>query len=226
MFGGSLGSSAFGGLGGAKSSLSSFATPGASTIKGLSKTERAFGAAGNHESEEEDDGSDDNDDTQENDGSEKTKPTETTKRVNLTPLECESPSIIIRAWLTCTAIETGEEGEDVIWSGRAKLYKMDGEDGKKAWKEAGTGPFKFNITKDAPKKARFILRADGTHRLLLNAAITKTLTIGGDLEGNKPTDGRLLFLAPAADGTLEKLLLRVRVHVNQSSGSVMLTCCR
>ena len=108
-------------------------------------------------------------------------------------------------------VETGEEGEETVWSGRAKLYTLAGESGNKQWQERGMGPFKVNVTAEAPAKARFVLRADGTHRLLLNAAITKAMLFG-DADGKEPTDGRLLFTAPTTDGQIESHLLRVRMH--------------
>lgn len=97
----------------------------------------------------------------------------------------------------------------MAWTGRAKLYTMEGEGKERAWKERGVGNIKLNVTKEEPKKARFVLRADGTHRLILNAAITKTMVFGQDSEGSKPKDGRLLFNSPNAEGTLEMHLLKV-----------------
>lgn len=108
------------------------------------------------------------------------------------------------------AKETGEENENSAWIGRAKLYTMDGEGKERGWKERGVGNIKLNITIDEPKKARFVLRADGTHRLILNAAVTKQLVFGADSEGAKPKDGRLLFNSPNAEGNLEMHLLKVR----------------
>lgn len=97
----------------------------------------------------------------------------------------------------------------MAWTGRAKLYTMEGEGKERAWKERGVGNIKLNVTKESPKKARFVLRADGTHRLILNAAVTKTMVFGQDSEGSKPKDGRLLFNSPNAEGTLEMHLLKV-----------------
>jgi hypothetical protein len=114
-----------------------------------------------------------------------------------------------------TAHETGEEGETTVWTGRAKLYTMTGEGTTKAWKERGVGTFKFNISDEEPKKARFVLRADGTHRLLLNAAVTKQLVFGGDSGGEKPKEGRLLFNSPTANGELEMHLLKVCCNTQQ-----------
>jgi Ran-binding protein 3 len=94
---------------------------------------------------------------------------------------------------------------------------MVGEGKERGWKERGTGPFKLNITADEPKKARFVLRADGTHRLLLNTAVTKKMAFGSDSQGSKPKDGRLLFNSPTPDGELEMHLLKVRRMARQST---------
>ncbi|KAF2019421.1 hypothetical protein BU24DRAFT_406090 [Aaosphaeria arxii CBS 175.79] len=196
-FGGALGSSAFGGLGGPSSGLKSFATPGAQTITGLKqKNVRPFGAQADDEEEddEEDDDSRDEEAATNND-TDKVKHPESKPLKNFQPMD----------------VETGEEGEEPRWIGRAKLYTMDGEGDARAWHERGVGPFKLNITKEEPTRARFVLRADGTHRLLLNAAVTKTTTFG-DAAGSKPSDGRLLFNTPTADGTLEMHLLRMKAE--------------
>ena len=86
---------------------------------------------------------------------------------------------------------------------------MEGEGKERMWKERGVGNIKLNVTKESPKKARFVLRADGTHRLILNSAVTKTMVLGQDSEGSKPKDGRLLFNSPNAEGILEMHLLKV-----------------
>jgi len=101
-------------------------------------------------------------------------------------------------------VETGEEGEDTLLSGRGKLYSFH----DKSWQERGAGTLKLNITKESPKKARLILRADGTHRLLLNAPITKNL-IFGDKDGKEVSDGKIMLTAPNTSGNLETFLLRV-----------------
>lgn len=221
-FGGSLGGSAFGGassspFGGSFASkpagLSSFATPGAPGITGLSsKPERAFGAPGDKEEDNESDQDDDGEDKPEKDDDDR-RPSQTlsgaarkSQYTSNTTLTNNSP-----------ATETGEEHEDSAWVGRAKLYTMDGEGKDRGWKERGVGNIKLNVTRDEPKKARFVLRADGTHRLILNAAVTKTMVFGADSQGAKPKDGRLLFNSPNAEGNLEMHLLKVRVtHIPHS----------
>jgi Ran-binding protein 3 len=207
VFGGNLGQSAFGGLGGNKSGLSSFATPGSSTISGLSsKPARPFGAAATNnkdESDDEDEGEVNDDETTEKTETGKSKQDQE-KRTNFVPTEGKSPRTTAPYSLTFSTVETGEEGEDTLLTGRGKLYLFH----DKNWQERGVGPLKLNITKESPKKARLILRADGTHRLLLNAPITKSL-IFGDKDGKESTDGKILFTAPTADGKIETYLLRV-----------------
>jgi Ran-binding protein 3 len=201
-FGSSLGGG-FGAISGAKSALSSFETPADLTIKGLKSKATAFGTPGNDkeaEGSDDEDGSDaENEDEEERRSS---QPLLSQQRTFCGLSDRSSAN-------TITAHETGEEGEVSVWTGRAKLYTMAGDGATKAWKERGVGTFKFNVTVDEPKKARFVLRADGTHRLLLNAAVTRKLVFGGDSSGEKPKEGRLLFNTPTADGELEMHLLRV-----------------
>lgn len=190
-FGGSLGGSGFGSLGGASTGLGSFATPGNLEIKGLkAKADTPFGAAAGDEDSDSD--GDDGDDPEAKDDKGEAPPS--------------------RSLIQSPPHETGEEGEATIWQGRAKLYTMAGEGSNRAWKERGTGNFKFNITIDEPKKARFVLRADGTHRLLLNAAVTKNMVFGGNAQGEKPKDTRLLFNSPTAEGELEMYLLKLKAE--------------
>jgi len=188
-FGGSLGGG-FGGFSAAKP-IGSFAAPGGSLeIKGLKEKEKPFGAAAIGEPSDDED--DDDDDPE--------KATDKEERHSSQPLLSQQPH------------ETGEEGEETIWTGRAKLYTMAGEGSNRGWKERGVGTFKLNITIDEPKKARFVLRAEGTHRLLLNAAVTSNMVFGGDAQGEKPKDTRLLFNSPNLEGELEMHLLKLRAE--------------
>lgn len=190
VFGGSLGASAFGGLGGNKPGSLGFGTPGAQAITGLKqKSDRPFGQQADEESEnEEDDGEGGDDDS-------------------ATEQDTEKPQTKFSS--QAEPVETGEEGEHAEWVGRAKLYTMAGEGKERGWRESGMGTFKLNITDDEPTRARFILRADATHRLLLNAAVTRNLKFG-DADGKAPTDGRLLFNTPTSDGKLEMHLVRMK----------------
>jgi len=191
-FGSSLGGG-FGGLASTKPGLSSFATPADLTIKGLKSKPSAFGTPADQDKSDESDGSDGDDDENEKDSNEE-------EHKSSQPVLSQQPQ------------ETGEEGENTLWTGRAKLYTMAGEGSSRAWKESGVGTFKFNITIDEPKKARFVLRADGTHRLLLNAAVTKQLIFGADSEGGKPKDGKLVFNTLKSAGEVEMHLLKLKAE--------------
>ena len=127
-----------------------------------------------------------------------------------------------------TIVETGEESEQTIFSCRAKVYCFD--DG--TWRERGVGTMKLNITRvysddeeDSPnsddsneaeatassRKARFILRTDGSHRVVLNTPFTKQMSLGGDAAGEKPTGSVLLFHG-FLEGQEKPSMLQVKVH--------------
>jgi Ran-binding protein 3 len=198
-------------FGGPKSGLTSFASPSANPeIKGINTKDTPFGAPKLDEaSDDDDDGEEDHEDADKEERQTSQPLLSQQRKFTMYVSHCDTNHI--------EAQETGEEGEDTIWTGRAKLYIMTGEPGSRAWKERGTGTFKFNVTVDAPKRARFVLRAEGTHRLLLNAAVTRNMTFGGDAQGEKPKDNRLLFNSPNADGEIEMHLLKVRDSRSTSS---------
>ncbi|KAJ4291831.1 hypothetical protein N0V90_009727 [Kalmusia sp. IMI 367209] len=191
-FGGSLGGSAFANVIGGKPALSTFG--GGGIITGLNDSAAPeFGAAETKVAsvDEDDDGDDDQDGEEGDDESE--------RRSSQQLLQSSGPP------------ETGEENEDAVWAGRAKLYTLVGQAGSKSWQERGVGPLKLNVTREEPLKARFVLRADGTHRLLLNVAITSNMSIG-DASGNEPKDGKLLFTAPTTTGEVESHILKLKVE--------------
>jgi Ran-binding protein 3 len=156
-------------------------------------------------------------------------------------------------------VETGEEHEETVFAGRAKLYSYE----NKEWHERGAGNIKLNATRDddeddddddddedderdddshsssnsstkgaaksnddgekdddgerddedadaaksakgakppAPRRirARFILRSDGSQRLVLNSPLTKQTQFGGD--GNAPPKGTSIFFHGSLEG--------------------------
>ncbi|KAL2047009.1 hypothetical protein N7G274_001027 [Stereocaulon virgatum] len=100
-------------------------------------------------------------------------------------------------------VETGEDGEESIFSSRASLYAFR----NKMWKESGKGTFKLNVFTFNPndpdstqRKGRFIMRAHQTYRVLLNAPIFKGMQIG-DGRGNLPT-GKSFAFGVVEDGML------------------------
>lgn len=218
--------SGFGGLPGG--GLKSFAgTGGSGEIVGLSdKPAKPFGAAAGEEeeaaSEEDEDGNgvkspapEEKKDRRffEQDG----KPPYPTDKPSLPlPDPPKGPSLT----RPCAPVETGEEHESTIFTSRAKLYNFvkDDKSGRKEWKERGLGTLKLNVVKptpeehesSAPKRARFIMRAEGSHRVVLNSPVQKELKVG-DAQGGRPAGGYVYFWG-SVDGkpTLELLQLKVR----------------
>ena len=77
-------------------------------------------------------------------------------------------------------METGEENEETEFYARAKLFSFV----NKEWKERGAGMLKINVqirepNETGPVKARFIMRADGSHKFILNSPLQKNLHFGG-----------------------------------------------
>ncbi|KAL8672272.1 MAG: hypothetical protein Q9168_003242 [Polycauliona sp. 1 TL-2023] len=87
-------------------------------------------------------------------------------------------------------VETGEAGEEAIFmSPRAQLYNFDGG----GWKEKGRGVFKLNVSEsEGPKKARFIMRAHQTFRVLVNQPVFKKMQVG-DRQGKEPSGKHFSF---------------------------------
>ncbi|KAI9685334.1 MAG: hypothetical protein M1820_010821 [Bogoriella megaspora] len=115
-------------------------------------------------------------------------------------------------------LNTGEDQEITRFQSRAKLYAfMPGDNGdERQWKERGFGNLKLNVSKpdtekpDEPLKARLILRADGSQRVLLNSPVLKDIKFG-DVNGDKPEGMYVLFRGPITGMPgLEPLQLRLR----------------
>ena len=130
--------------------------------------------------------------------------------------------------LTEFLVDTGEEGEEVYFSTRAKLYFFAGKDG---WKDRGTGVIKVNVrtisdevaegdveaqqSSSGKRKARLLMRADATHRVILNTPIFKGMRFG-DADSSEPT-GKVMHLQSLEDG--KPLPLQIKVctlgsHIN------------
>lgn len=113
-------------------------------------------------------------------------------------------------------METGEEGETTRFTCRAKLYAFHKDPkGDAAWKERGTGTLKLNTAeadgKPSVKKARLILRVDGTHNLVLNTPIFKEFQFNG-VNSEKPKDGRILFTTfSQGENGVETTTMQLRV---------------
>lgn len=151
-------------------------------------------------------------------------------------------------------VETGEENEQTVFSGRAKLYFFD----NKEWKERGVGVLKLNVpqhsaqsplgsqenpvdleaatqgdtsensiliddegedeeddnqppdTETSKPKARFIMRADGSHRLIINSPLLSQFPFGEDAQGTRPSGAMLMFHG-ILEGNPKPQMLRLKV---------------
>ncbi|KPV78508.1 uncharacterized protein RHOBADRAFT_50967 [Rhodotorula graminis WP1] len=122
------------------------------------------------------------------------------------PNDADAPERVV---YTKQETVTGEEEERLLHSVRCKLYAMN----EGQWAERGTGNLKLNETNkdDGNKGARLLMRADATHRLLLNAPLFKAFSIEvhsekyvrfSVIEGSTPTSYMLRLGNPAAASTL------------------------
>ncbi|KAF2159354.1 hypothetical protein M409DRAFT_30232 [Zasmidium cellare ATCC 36951] len=191
-FGSGLGGTGFSRLGGG-GGLSSFASgKTASPLGGISKSTKPFGAPAEEEGKGEDDDSDD-------------------KTGAKSPLATEEDEQDERFYEQ--ELETGEEDESTEFSSRAKLYTFAAD--QREWRERGFGVVRLNVRRlqpdeDQKPKARLLMRAEGSHRVVLNTPVTKEIKYGTH-EGKKPTGGYFYFMG-TIDGKpgLEVLQLKMR----------------
>ncbi|VDN97580.1 unnamed protein product [Rodentolepis nana] len=86
-------------------------------------------------------------------------------------------------------IVTGEEGEDVLFEARAKLFRFDsGDGGESVWKERGIGQLKI-LKNQASNRVRLVMRREQIHKVCCNHLITPGMTI-------KPMDGSKAIVTP------------------------------
>eukprot|EP00871_Galdieria_phlegrea_P002651 jgi/Galph1/3387/GphlegSOOS_G2039.1 len=93
---------------------------------------------------------------------------------------------------------TGEEGEQNLYKGRGKLYHL--ENGQ--WKEKGVGQLRFNVRSEDFSQARFVMRAEGNLRLLLNTLLYTNFKL------DPASDRSFRFCTPGKDGKPESFLFR------------------
>lgn len=125
-------------------------------------------------------------------------------------------------------VETGEEDERTEYTCRAKLYNfVKAEDGtKKEWKERGLGVIRLNVKipgpedEEAAPKARLVMRADGSHRVVLNTPILKSVKFGS-VTGEAPVGGYVYFMG-SIDGSAKLELLQMKV--SHSRAVLPLSC--
>jgi Ran-binding protein 3 len=212
-FGGGLGGGAgFGGVGGG--GLSSFASAKpAASLASSSKFGKPFGAAADDEDAE--DGGDEEDDG-----------------VGFkSPLSQESDKQDERFYEQ--DIETGEEGEVIEMTCRAKLYNFaPGDGGKKEWRERGVGILRLNVQRplhdddDTKTTARLLMRADGSHRVLLNTPILPQIKFGQP-DGSRPSGSYVYFMGTIDDKTeLQLLQLKVSRRHMRDHGPLLIDSAR
>jgi Ran-binding protein 3 len=126
------------------------------------------------------------------------------------------------------AVNTGEENETSIFLQRAKLYSFSAvpPSTEKKWVERGVGNLKLNVKlppddesqdgTDAEagmkpqkkKKARFVMRAEGSHRVVLNSPVQKGSKFGEET-GERPKGQKFYFLGqPEGSDRLETMILK------------------
>ena len=116
-------------------------------------------------------------------------------------------------------VETGEEEEETAYSCRAKLYEFaELDNGEKGWRERGLGVLRYNVhyprdpgAEGLKVKSRFLMRADGSHRVVLNTPIKKEIGVG-TADGGPPQGGLMLFMG-TIDGKTRPQLLQLKVRV-------------
>lgn len=105
-------------------------------------------------------------------------------------------------------ILTGEEGQEVMWSQHAKLYRFrDGE-----WKERGTGEAKL-LRDSASSRTRFLLRQEKTMKVMANHWVIDEVPYC-DLRPNAGNDRCLVWTTPdssdnANEPQVEKFALKL-----------------
>ena len=89
---------------------------------------------------------------------------------------------------------------------------------KKEWKERGVGVLRLNVHDpksgdgETEPKARLVMRADGSHNVILNTPIKKDLKFG-TVTGDRPVSGYMYFVASIeinGETNIELLQLKVR----------------
>ncbi|KAK4544065.1 hypothetical protein LTR36_004563 [Oleoguttula mirabilis] len=214
-FGGALGGGGFGTLGGGSGGLSTFASGKLpAPLAGNSKASKAFGASA----------AADDDEPEGQEGDEDAAAAAADAGFK-NPLAQEEDKQDERFY--AQHLETGEEEEETTYSCRAKVYNyITLEDGKKEWRERGLGILRLNVRRrraaeddddDEPDgkgkgktRARFLMRADGSHRVVLNTPVKKEISFGA-ATGGPPQGGYMLFMGTIeGKRTLELLQLKVK----------------
>ena len=112
-------------------------------------------------------------------------------------------------------LETGEEDEITEYSCRAKLYNFTTvAEGRKEWKERGIGVVRLNnkVAEGKQPTARLVMRADGSHRVVLNTPVKKELKFGDGVGG--PPKGMCVYFMGTIEGGSQKGLELLQLKVS------------
>lgn len=101
-------------------------------------------------------------------------------------------------------VETGEENEQELFRGRAKLYSLEQSDAGGRWKERGVGSLKLK-QQGSKGRGRLLMRTEATLRVVLNSALYEQFEVdkaterslrfqGFDGDGNDAEEKRVCFL--------------------------------
>ncbi|KAI9934700.1 hypothetical protein ASPWEDRAFT_651664 [Aspergillus wentii DTO 134E9] len=159
--------------------LTSFASPGPSSLTSTSKV-KPFGAAEEEDENEEDEG-------------------------ETGPKQFEEDKTDERFF--AREIQTGEEEEKTYFSCKAKLFQFSDKEWRE--RGIGTFKVNVSVKdgKEDKKAVRLIMRADGVLRVMLNTPIFKGMTVG-DPSGNEPKSTKQIHLASLENGRSVPILLR------------------
>ncbi|KAG5372120.1 Ran-specific GTPase-activating protein 2 [Yarrowia sp. C11] len=90
------------------------------------------------------------------------------------------------------SMETGEEGEESVYTCRAKLYYFDLTNTTEGWKERGVGQVHINKLKpeDVTEtcSGRIVMRTDAVHRVVLNMGLVKGLEVQAGMGASLSSD--------------------------------------
>lgn len=90
------------------------------------------------------------------------------------------------------SMETGEEGEESVFTCRAKLYHFDLTNPTDGWKERGVGQVHVNKLKPEDVTdtcvGRVVMRTDAVHRVVLNLGLVKGLEVAAGMGASLSSD--------------------------------------
>ncbi|KAH3667755.1 hypothetical protein WICMUC_005287 [Wickerhamomyces mucosus] len=108
--------------------------------------------------------------------------------------------------------KTGEEEEDILYSKRSKLMLFDPANKESPYTNKGLGELKILKNKETAK-SRILVRADGSNRVILNAAVNKDLTYSL-LAGSK---NAVRIPIISSEGKIDTYIAKVKTEVDSQN---------